>query len=82
VEQEQKWNNPGVCGTPPGITIKGQSGTMERAVVVVVPGLVPPKMSHKNSQNPIFIYNTYIITYLFIYSGTNGTSGTKNTINI
>jgi hypothetical protein len=73
---------PGACGTPPGIAAKGQSGTVERAAAVVVPGLVPAKNELKNSQNPIFIYNTYIITYLFIYSGTNGTSGTKNTINI
>ena len=40
---EQLW----ACGTPLGITAKVKSGTMERAVAVAVPGLVPSKMSSK-----------------------------------
>jgi len=52
VEQEPKWNEPGRAGPPPGISVKGQSGTSGTQSGFLVPGLVPPKINAKVPRNP------------------------------
>jgi hypothetical protein len=55
VEQEPKWNRPGLAGPPRSITGKGKVEQEEREKAVLVPGVVPPKMSAKVLKNPYFI---------------------------